>query len=230
MQWQTSRFSLPIGHKIFDLDCLTNLEHTIDRLFEKLEAEGRPELLEELCPYFGVIWPSARGLTEYLERNQFRKGIKTPSHAIELGCGLAVPSLLVASKGCPVLATDMHPEVPSFLARNAALNHVAYRDIASPEQWTRSSGILSYCHYDWRNLDRIPEMSVPLVIASDVLYEKEQPFQLARLFDRLIAPGGQGLLSDPGRPYIQQFSDEITKLGRQVETKAHGDIFILEIR
>ena len=35
-------------------------------VFRVLEETGRPELLEELCPYFGVIWPSARALSETL--------------------------------------------------------------------------------------------------------------------------------------------------------------------
>src|SRR4051812_16113062 len=49
-----------------EIECLENLNETIDQMFELLQKSGHQELLEELCPYFGVIWPSARALARHL--------------------------------------------------------------------------------------------------------------------------------------------------------------------
>ena len=38
-----------LGDLVIELETLANLNETIDALFEKLEREGRPELLETLC-------------------------------------------------------------------------------------------------------------------------------------------------------------------------------------
>jgi 2-polyprenyl-3-methyl-5-hydroxy-6-metoxy-1,4-benzoquinol methylase len=113
-------FQLPDGSSI-QLELLENLNATIDQVFEILEKEGRPELLEVLCPYFGVVWPSARALTEVLSRGQF---IDPGMRTLEVGCGLAIPALTLARNGIPVEATDYHPEVPRFLERNRLLNEI----------------------------------------------------------------------------------------------------------
>src|SRR4051794_22025957 len=96
-----------------EIECLDNLDQTIDQVFKYLEGQGNPQALEELCPYFGVIWPAARGLSQFLSLlPDLELSGKT---VVELGCGLALPSILAAKRGAQVLATDFHPEVPRFL-------------------------------------------------------------------------------------------------------------------
>src|SRR5688500_15138002 len=100
--------------------CLESLDATIDRIFEVLSREGRGELLKELCPYFGCIWPAARVLTRaLLEAGEARLMGRS---LLELGCGLAMPSFVAARLGAQVTATDCHPDVPEFLAINMRQN------------------------------------------------------------------------------------------------------------
>src|SRR4051812_3092552 len=109
-----------IGPLRLQIECLKDLNQTIDEVFKHLEHSGNPQALEELCPYFGVVWPAARGLGEYLA--QLPRDAITGKAILELGCGLALPSMVAARLGAEVLATDFHPEVPRFLSSNIQLN------------------------------------------------------------------------------------------------------------
>jgi predicted nicotinamide N-methyase len=172
------------------LTTLRDLNATIDLMFEELERLGMPELLEKLCPYFGVVWPSARALAgEVLEAR--------PCRMLEMGCGLAVPSLVAARRGFDVVATDFHPQVERFLELN--------REVQFP---------LRYIEWDWhQQAPSLPDFDAGFdwVTGSDLLYDRSLPVPLARTMARAVAPGGRITLTDPARPYLQLFCDELTK-------------------
>lgn len=201
------------------IESLANLDETIDALFEFLRQTGRESLLEELCPYFGVIWPSARALSEYLvAQDDTLKG----SRLLEVGCGLAIPSLAAAMRGAKVTATDFHPEVSKFLERNQMLNSV---------------NTLQYLHLDWQRtaLTEVISEKFDWVVGSDILYERQQPTLVAQVMSECLAEGGKAVLADPGRPYLQTFVDEMTRRGFQYQTQVrtvndrpvNKDIFLL---
>jgi len=184
------------------IESLANLDETIDVLFEFLRGQGRESLLEELCPYFGVIWPSARALTEYLVSQS--DALKN-TRLLELGCGLAIPSLASVLLGAQVTATDFHPEVPRFLERNCTHNQV---------------NSLNYLHLDWQRTELaelLPE-KFQWIVGSDILYERQQPALVAKVMSECLAPGGRAVLADPGRPYLQSFADEMARRGLRYET------------
>jgi len=232
LQYETQQLDLQIGNEKFKIECVRDLNKTIDDLFAVLEKQGNPSLLEELCPYFGVIWPSARGLAQHISTLY---PIKFEDLKIlEVGCGLALPSLYCARKGSRVVATDFHPEVPRFLERNIALNGIKtleFRRLNWAEETpstesTSANGALGAGKYDW-------------VIGSDVLYESQHPKPVARALASQLRPDGKIMLADPARPYLQAFSDEMQVLGFREETKvirvpaeagapvSHRDIFVL---
>lgn len=202
------------------IQSLANLNETIDELFRILERDGNPALLESLCPYFGVVWPSARGLSEYLAE----KGASALSgrSVLEVGCGLALPSLVAARLGAKVTATDFHPDIRRFLDRNTAINGLDN---------------LEYVEWDWQN-DPSGQMGLfDWVIGSDVLYERQHPEPVARMLARHVAPGGRAVLADPGRPYLQAFTDEMKRLGFSCKVIIKSvrdapffkDVFVLEL-
>jgi predicted nicotinamide N-methyase len=196
------KLNLPGGSSI-ELELLENLNGTIDQVFEILERAGRPELLEVLCPYFGVVWPSARALTEVLDRGFF---IQPGQRTLEIGCGLAIPSLRLAAQGIRVDATDFHPEVPRFLERNRGLSGIP------PER-------LRYHALDWQQdpdgLERFAREHGPFdrIIGSDILYEAKHAELVPQVLDRLLARGGKALIADPARPYLQNFVDGMGRRG-----------------
>lgn len=205
------------------IESLENLNDTIDRLFELLEKEGRPELLETLCPYFGVVWPSARALSRVLA--------EVDSHALarksvlEVGCGLAIPSLVACKRGAFVTASDFHPDIQAFLARNLEHNGL--------------TGRMKYIHQDWAQGTEGPGAAgvrYDWVVGSDILYERQHPAPVARALTAAVAPGGRIVVTDPGRPYLQAFTDEMHALGFEAEMSsvtvpdvpAPRDIYVLE--
>lgn len=178
------------------VETLADLDAAVDDL---LARAGDDELGRDLCPYFGVVWPAARALTGELAR----RGPRLAGMAVlELGCGLALPALVAARLGARVTATDLHPDVPAFLARNLALNGLA------PDA-------LEYLELDWRagGLAR----RFDLVLGSDILYEAGHPGPVARALAAHVAPGGRILLADPGRAYLQPCLDELARLGFRAE-------------
>lgn len=162
---------------------LKDLDQTIDLYFKDYE-DSRDERLFDLCPYFGVVWPSSVALTKYLEKN-----FPPESTILELGCGLAIPSIYLAKKGKTVLATDFHPDVPFFLHENKNRNAVDLQ--------------LEIGH--WQNFQANQE----LLIGSDILYDRDQVDQLIELLKR--SNWKRAILVDPGRSYWDRFLLEAKK-------------------
>src|SRR4051794_31174671 len=130
-----------------------------------------------IAPYWSVLWRSGVALARELDRLELEG-----KRVVELGCGLAVPSITAARAGAVVLATDACAEALTLATRNARLNDVrletATVDWAAPDELVR----------------RAP---FDLVLAADVLYERASIPQLLSLLPRL-AP--EAWLADPGRP------------------------------
>jgi predicted nicotinamide N-methyase len=119
---------------------------------------------------------------------------------LELGCGLALPSLGLLARGVPVVATDYYREALDFARANAERNRL------SP---------LPTRMLDWR--DPPDDRRFPLVLAADVLYEERNADSLARLLPEIVAPGGTFLLADPGRTYRQHFDSLMRENGWRME-------------
>jgi predicted nicotinamide N-methyase len=181
-----------ISGKTFVLETLFDLDEAIEQLCESLGDHPDP-FAEDKCPYYGVLWPAAEGLVEWVLKQQDKM---TGKKMVEIGCGLAFPSLVARFLGAQILATDFHPGVPQFLERNLRHNSLT----------------LDFVRHNWRD----PETSIgrfDIVMGSDVLYESRHPRDVALGFQRLLNPGGEVWLSDPGRGYLQRFVDEMKKLG-----------------
>lgn len=140
---------------------------------------------EEFLPYWAELWPSALALGRVLERRELG-GLRV----LELGCGLAVPSIVAALRGAEVLATDWAPDAIGFAHRNAEVNGARVEiELAA-----------------WADVKRL-EVRGPwqLVLASDVLYERRNVELLIDVLSRLGA--AETLLADPGRPALAAFLD-----------------------
>jgi len=118
-------------------------------------------------PLFGVIWPSGLVLAHHmLDYDTSSKRI------LEVGCGMALSSLLLNKKMADITATDYHPEAQAFLERNTLLNHD--RNIAFEKaDWADKSDTLGL--FD-------------LIIGSDLLYEGEHIELLAEFIHNHATP------------------------------------------
>ncbi|MGE3611778.1 MAG: methyltransferase [Bacteriovoracaceae bacterium] len=181
---------------LFVLEVIRDLDEAIDQVCEALtEEEQKDPFAEDLCPYFGVLWPAAEALSVFLSQNsELVKGKKV----LELGCGLGYPSLVAKKLGAEVLATDFHPQVEEFFLRNCRHSNLK----------------CDYKRLNWREgTDEIGLFDV--VMGSDVLYESKHPKEVVQGLLRFVKPGGHILLSDPGRNYLQQFINAMNADGHQ---------------
>ena len=137
---------------------------------------------DEFMPYWAELWPSALALAREVERRDV-----DGAHVLELGCGLALPTLVAAAAGAHVLAVDWAVDAIDLLRGNAALNNLHVEAAVA----------------DWRDADAlVARPPWDLVLASDVLYESRNVEPLLALLPRL---GNTVLLAEPGRPYAAAF-------------------------
>ncbi|WP_169542229.1 class I SAM-dependent methyltransferase [Solirubrobacter soli] len=140
---------------------------------------GRP------VPYWARPWPSGQTLAAHLRERPVE------GRVLELGCGLALPSVVAAQAGASVLATDGHTDAVAFAAHVLAINEVE-GEVA---------------HVDWaEHGDQLVERGPwDLVLAADVLYTSANVNAAQHLFHRLVAPTGTLILADPNRKGAQGF-------------------------
>ena len=135
-------------------------------------ARGLPlRQRQDLSPMFGVPWGSTRVLARRVAELERLAELRV----LEIGCGLALPSLVAAAAGAEVLATDHHPAAPVFLAENLRRNQI--------------SGV-AFAALDWREPEGLIAGKYDLVIAADVLFAIEAPPLVANLFTHALAPNG----------------------------------------
>ncbi len=145
------------------------------------DPDGRAEKLgisSAQWSLFGQVWPAGRLLANAMDEFDIQG-----KRILEIGCGLGLASLVLQRRGADVIASDMHPLAEPFLAYNSALNSlpsVRYRKL----RWAVP----------------LPTLGLfDLLIAADVLYEREHAELLAALVARHASPEAEVVFSDPGR-------------------------------
>jgi predicted nicotinamide N-methyase len=180
------------------------------RLLQPGEAAALPDSgpveWAPVAPYWAVLWRSGVALARELDGVALR-GLRV----LELGCGLAVPSLAAARAGATVLATDACAEALTLVARNATANDV--RIETAIVDWTKPDVLLRRAPFD-------------MVLAADVLYERASVAPLLSLLPRLA---GQAWLADPGRPAAEAF---VEQAGRRwpVETRVRDVVRVYRLQ
>lgn len=172
--YSTRRVELCFGGQPFHIRALSDTQQFAD----PHGLAERAGISSALWSLFGQVWPSGRVLAQAMSAIEI-KG----KRILELGCGLALSSLVLHRRGADVLASDHHPLAPVFLARNAILNGMSqpnYVDLP----WAVANTTLG--RFD-------------LIIGSDVLYERDHAALLAAMILRHATPTGCVIITDPGR-------------------------------
>ena len=144
-------------------------------------------------PMFGVIWPSGMILANLmLDYNVKEKRV------LEVGCGIALASLVLNERLADITATDHHPETEGFLVYNASLNNG--KTIPFVKTGWADSGIDELGTFD-------------LIIGSDLLYEEQNVELLATFINQHSRRQCEVLMVDPGRGLHAKFSKKMVGLG-----------------
>jgi predicted nicotinamide N-methyase len=160
-----------------------------------------------LVPYWAVLWRSGVALARELDGMDL-----AGRRVVELGCGLAVPSIAAARAGADVLATDAEDEALELAERNARGNGVRIDTLTA--DWSDQDELLARGPFD-------------LVLAADVLYERQSVAPLLSLLPRLAS---DAWLADPCLPAADAFLEEAERRGWLAETRTRGVVGLHRLR
>ncbi len=167
-----------------------------NQFFDPDGAASKVGISEALWPIFGLLWPSGSYLANRVASRTFR----SDETMLEIGCGLALSSLVAHRRGLDVTATDIHPMAESFLLENIRLNDLA------PMKYFRSAWV------------ELPAPAITLgrfdfLVGSDVLYERDEECVLANYIDRHASDRAEIILIDPNRGNRSVFNKCMNRLG-----------------
>lgn len=154
---------------------------------------------------FGLLWPSGAQLAARIALRPVTDG----ERILELGCGLALASLVGHRRGADMTASDCHPLAESFLLENLRLNQL---------------GPMKYRHGHWGGHAAAPARGelpasemldgrFQLIIGSDLLYERDDDGTLSRTIARHAAPGAEVWIVDPDRGNRAAFHRQMLAAG-----------------
>lgn len=146
----------------------------------------------EPFPFGVLLWESAIVLADVLSEGEGLSGVST----LELGAGTGLGGLVAASLGARVVQTDHSYDALALCRRNAAANGIQSIEVRHGD-WTAWSGAETF----------------DAVIAADILYEPDLHADIADVLKMVLRPGGEVLLTDPGRSHSPQFLDRLEEDG-----------------
>ena len=143
-------------------------------------------------PIFGIVWPSGLVLAHHIRNYDI--GTK---RVLEIGCGMALSSLLLNKQHVDITATDYHPETKTFLNRNSELNGDA------PIPFERTG---------WA--DKNDSLGLfDLIIGSDLLYEDDHIGLLSNFIREHSNSECEVIIVDPGRGRKYKFAKKLLEFG-----------------
>lgn len=132
-----------------------------------------------LPPYWAKLWPSAIAMANFLIANE---SLLHHKKVLEIGAGLALPSIIAAKMAQLVYCTDISEEAIDLANQNKAFLGI---------------GNMHCALLDWNHYQDAPEVDV--ILLSDINYQPEAFTQLTSLRHYFLEKGCTILLSTPQR-------------------------------
>lgn len=170
-----------------------------DEFLNQLEETSDAHLAD---PYWSAIWSAAPLLAQRVAGHSWPVG----TTALELGCGVGLAGLAALASGVTVTFTDYIAVAVALAVENARQNG-----------FSAATGLV----LDWRDPPIMEPF--PLVLASDVLYEKQLHADLLITLDQVLATDGQCWIGDPGRAAADDFANLARQRGYEVTIEQVDD-------
>ncbi len=158
---------------------------------------------DERLPYWADIWPASTVLAAHLIALSGDGRDRTGRRGLELGCGVGLVTIASMLAGYDMTSTDYYTDALAFTRANA---------------WRNTGRTPEARMMDWRSFPD-DARNFDLILASDVLYEKEYARLLPGIFKRALAPGGMVIVADPGRIGVPEFKEECAVTGLVIRDK-----------
>ena len=191
--------------KVFVDDFTFYLERPtgIDKLWDH-PAVRAAYAADEYIPYWSELWPAGRMLAKAIVRESWRPyehRFGTPLPALEIGCGLGLAGIAALAKGMRVTFSDVDETAAQLAGANAKRN--GFTDFSTEAIDVRSP----------------PKgLSVPILFASDVLYEPRLIEPTVAFIEKVLMPGGVCLVGDADRISARPFKHEVFKAGLTINS------------
>lgn len=187
---------------------IQDLDDCIDFQCQFLLSTPLPEpfidINEDLCPYFAKIWECALSLAKWIDAHHYQFNQKK---VLEIGAGLAIPSMVLAKLGHNVMAMDFHPHAAYFSNINQKINNLSF----------------NFLEKNWSELGSAIK-SFDIIIASDILYEGKFIADLIELLNNNLSENSLFILCDPIRGYLQKLISELElNFFIKLETLKHAE-------
>jgi predicted nicotinamide N-methyase len=139
-------------------------------------------------PYWAMCWSGARVLAARVPARAGR--------VVEVGCGLGIPGAVAARRGARVVFVDRVAESLAFVRATLRTNRL------------EAAGVLvaDVLQSPWRN-------PFDLVLAAELLYDRQTFAAMASALAAALAPGGRILLADAHRIDTAAFYDAASAAG-----------------
>lgn len=148
-------------------------------------------------PIFGVVWPAGEILAHHMLAYDV-----ADKKILEVGCGIALASLVLNQRSANITATDYHPEAEKFLNYNTALN---------------KDNDIPFVRTGWQNIEN--DLSAfDIIIGSDLLYERDHADMLSQFINRHAKKHCDVIIVDPKRGNQASFKKKMVTLKYSYET------------
>jgi predicted nicotinamide N-methyase len=162
-----------------------------------------PEVLaanhrDDYMPYWCHVWPACYETARALVDHSWSPATRV----LEIGAGLALPGLAALAIGLEVTISDYDPAALQLVWFNARRHGCANR--------------LTTLLLDWRQPQNL---QYDLIVGCEVIYERRNHSLVLDVLDRMLAPGGEAWISDPGRHTADLFLEDCRTRGYAVRTQ-----------
>lgn len=177
---------------------VSDTEYLIRSLVDRQQFYDHEKLAEALgissatWSLFGVVWPSSRVLAATVSVLELDR-----KRVLEIGCGLALSSIVLHKMGVDITASDYHPLAGEFLDGNIDRNNLSPIKFQTGN-WETDNPLLG--EFD-------------LIIGSDVLYEPAHASYVSHFIDCHSASDVDVMIVDPNRGNRSSFTRKMIALG-----------------
>ncbi len=166
-----------------------------------------------IFPYWAKIWGSSDAMVDFLlEEPQWIQNKKV----LEIGAGIGVPSLSIASQAHKIVVSDYAPDAVALIQKNI--------------EYLKLTNALAL-RIDWNNVSE--DIVADTILLSDTNYEPDAHNSLVVLIEKFINKSSTIILATPNRlssnPFIERISQYIycSKNYTIIENESSIEILVL---